>query len=117
MMKILHLFYLDLSIYMLFGNSEKYDFYRMSFSGGEQGAIVEQTAVNEDNPKYVTEGGNDTRDKVFLLSIGEVGNPEYGFCEDYYTHSVSRCREASDYAYVRGAWAGNCEWWLRSHRR
>ena len=96
------------------------EFYVTAFSGGEQGAIVEQTVVNEDNPKYGTEGGNDTRDKVFLLSIGEAENPEYGFCEEYSTYSVSRRIKASGYAHARGAWinsgnyAGNCYWWLRS---
>lgn len=41
------------------------NFYGMAFSSNEQGAIVEQTIVNADNPYFGTEGGNDTRDKVF----------------------------------------------------
>lgn len=100
-----------------------HDFYGTAFSSGEQGAIAEQTVVNEDNPSFKTEGGNDTRDKVFLLSIGEMKNPEYGFCEEYSTHSVSRRIKASDYAHARGAfvnsgnYAGNCVWWLRSPGR
>lgn len=97
-------------------------FYGRAFSGGEQGAIVAQTVVNKDNPYYDTEGGNDTYDKVYLLSIGEVTNPNYGFCENYSTYSASRRVKASDYAHARGAWvnnssndfAGNCYWWLRS---
>lgn len=96
-------------------------FYSTAFSSGEQGAIVEQNVVNEDNPEYGTEGGNDTRDKVYLLSIEETTNPDYGFCEDYSTESASRRLKTSDYAHARGAWnrddssyAGNCWWWLRS---
>ena len=54
--------------------------------------------VNEDYPVYGIEGGNDTLDKVHLLSIGEVINPTYGFCDDYSTYSVSRCVQESDYA-------------------
>ena len=97
------------------------DFYSTAFSGGEQGAIVEQTVVNKDNPVYGTEGGNDTRDKVFSLSIDEVLSPDYGFCEDYDTDSVSRRVKASDYAHAMGAYIdtsafyrGNSLWRLRS---
>lgn len=97
------------------------DFYGTAFGSVEQGAVVEQTVVNEDNPLYNTEGGNDTRDKVYLLSFSEAMNPDYGFCEDYDTYSVSRGVKASDYAHARGAgvntdtnYAGNCFWCLRS---
>ncbi len=97
------------------------EFYGTAFSSGEQAAIVAQDVVNEDNPNYNTEGGNDTRDNVYLLSIGEVTNSEYGFCENYSTHSVSRRVHASDYAHARGGWIntdstynGNSWWRLRS---
>ena len=94
--------------------------YGTAFSSIEQGVIVTQDVVNEDNPYYNTEGGNDTRDKVYLLSIGEVTNPEYGFCENYSTYSASRRVQASDYAHAKGASAdsnsyeGNSWWWPRS---
>lgn len=97
------------------------DFYSTAFSSGEQDAIVQQSVVNEDNPVYGTEGGNNTMDKVYLLSIGEVRNPEYGFCENSYTWSASRRMQTSDYAHARGVekatgsgYEGNCWWWLRS---
>ena len=95
-------------------------FYQTAFSSAEQGAVMEQNVVNDDNPYYGTEGGNNTNDKVYLLSIGEATNPAYGFCEDYGTYSASRQLKASDYAHARGAsiaindYAGNCWWWLRS---
>lgn len=78
------------------------DFYGTAFGSAEQGAIVGQTVVNEDNPDYGIEGGNDTTDNIFLLSIGEAANPEYGFCEDDSIYSVSRRMQASDYAQARG---------------
>ena len=99
------------------------DFYGTAFSSAEQGAVVEQTVVNEDNPYYNTEGGNNTKDKVYLLSIGEVTNPSYGFCENYSTYSASRWMQTSDFAHARGAFTysssntggnANTYWWLRS---
>lgn len=96
-------------------------FYSTAFSSAEQGAIVSQDVVNGDNPDYGTEGGNNTTDNVYLLSIGEVTNPAYGFCETDSTYSASRCLKASDYAHARRTWedtssayAGNSWWWLRS---
>lgn len=96
-------------------------FYETAFSSGEQEAIVAQEVVNEDNPYYGTEGGKDTRDNVYLLSIGEVTDPAYGFCRDSDTNSASRWIQASDYAHAmgvnidnNGAYRGNSLWWLRS---
>lgn len=104
----------------------KNDFYETAFNGSEQGAIVPQTVVNGNNPEYGTEGGNDTIDKVYLLSIGEAENLDYGFC-DIGIGSASRRMQPSDYAYKRGVHTyadngasnhesneGNCLWWLRS---
>ncbi|MDD6035308.1 MAG: DUF6273 domain-containing protein [Lachnospiraceae bacterium] len=48
------------------------DFYRTAFSEKERASIAETLVRNADNPEYGTEGGNDTRDKVFLLSIEEA---------------------------------------------
>lgn len=104
------------------------DFYGTAFSSEEQGDIVQQTVVNEDNPYYdYGVGGNNTTDNIFLLSIGEVINPKYGFHKDkgFHNdlHSASRWVQATDYAHAMGAeiysWAnekltGNCCWWLRS---
>jgi len=98
-------------------------FYNEAFSAAEQSAIVTQTVVNDDNPYYGTEGGNNTNDKVYLLSIEEVTNPAYGFCEDYSTYSAGRWVQPSAYSRARGAYTynssytggnDNCYWWLRS---
>ena len=91
-------------------------FYMTAFDSNERDAIITKDVVNEDNPLYGTEGGNDTKDNIYLLSIGEATNPEYGFCEDYSIHSVSRRLQPSDYASAMGSMAeneGNIHWWLR----
>lgn len=99
----------------------KDSFYQTAFSSSEQSAIELWHVVNEDNPYYGTEGGNTTTDPVYLLSIGEMTNEEYGFCSDDTTESLSRRLQTSEYAYARGAWRstwsgyeGKCWWWLRS---
>lgn len=48
------------------------DFINEAFSSSDQKYILTVTISNPDNPKYGTEGGNDTEDKVFLLSIDEA---------------------------------------------
>lgn len=42
------------------------------FSISEKEKIVTTTIVNDDNPDWGTEGGNNTEDKIFLLSIAEA---------------------------------------------
>lgn len=98
-------------------------FYHTAFSSNEQNAIVAQNVVNDDNSTYGTEGGNNTTDKVYLLSIDEVKNEIYGFCSDYGNWSASRWIQPSNYARARGTFTNigsstgindNCWWWLRS---
>ena len=43
-----------------------------TFSDEEKARIVERTVINNDNPWYGTPGGENTEDKLFLLSIEEV---------------------------------------------
>lgn len=82
---------------------------------------MNSTVVNADNPTYGTAGGNDTTDRVFLLSIDEVAKSEYGFSTDYSTYDKARRAKTSTYAKAMGCWAnyntkyaGNAWWWLRS---
>lgn len=90
------------------------NFIDTAFSDGEQGAIVDTTVVNDDNGSI--EGGNTTTDKIFLLSIEEVQNADYGFTDD-------SSRIATNTAYVAGGGkigggmlgVGEADnWWLRS---
>ncbi|MCI8992663.1 MAG: hypothetical protein HFG80_08105 [Eubacterium sp.] len=97
------------------------DFYGEAFRSEEQDAIVRQTLANKSNPEFGVTGGNNTTDDIFLLSMEEVTNPEYGFCEDYSTCSASRQMQASDYTGAMGTfitstgdYTGNSWWWLRS---
>ena len=92
-----------------------------AFSPEEQSAIKTTNVVNNDNPENGTEGGNDTEDKVYLLSLDEVTNPAYGFASH---DSISATRVAVNTAYTAGGGeiengymngAGNEDyWWLRS---
>lgn len=68
------------------------DYYKNTFSEEEKAAILECELKNPDNLSYGTKGGNDTRDKVFLLSIEEA--------EKYIMNDRDRST---------GTW-----WWLRS---
>ena len=92
-----------------------------AFSGSEQSAIRTTNVVNDDNPEYGTEGGNNTSDKVYLLSIDEVTNPAYGFSSDDSKHDESRKAKNTEYTKAQGTYtatdgeyAGNGNWWLRS---
>ncbi len=97
------------------------DFYNTAFNVTEQAKIKTSTVVNEDNPWYGNDGGNNTSDKLFLLSYCEVMNPAYGFSSDQYNHDTARRSQASDFAKSNGLWfytdssyLGNSYWWLRS---
>ncbi len=83
-------------------------FYNAAFTSEEQAKIVTSTLSNNDNPTYGTEGGNDTEDKIFALSIDEA--------EDYFSGSSSRKAYTTDYAHAKGYdySDGSDWWWLRS---
>ena len=96
------------------------DFYNTAFSAAEKSAIKTTLVVNEDNPEYGTEGGNNTNDKLYLLSLREVMTPSYGFPSDL---DASKTRETkhTEYTKEQGAWTSESEeyrtngwWWLRS---
>ncbi len=62
----------------------------------------------------------DTQDRIFLLSLQDVTNPEYGFAGTE-TDDPARYRTVTDYARAIGAWTsvaaesdGTGRWWLRS---
>ena len=43
-----------------------------TFSAADRARILEVTLTNNDNPWFGTDGGNDTTDYIFLLSVEEV---------------------------------------------
>lgn len=84
-------------------------FYDAAFSVEEQAMIKETTVMADKNPEYATNPGNNTVDKVFLLSITEV--------EKYFGTDEERQCEATSYAVANGAnedYKGDYIWWLRS---
>jgi hypothetical protein len=56
--------------------------YDIMFNNNEKNLIVETLIFNDDNPQFNTSGGNDTVDKIFLLSIDEA--------DKYFSNDSSR---------------------------
>ena len=95
-------------------------FLNTAFTSAEQAAIKNTSVVNENNPYWNTEGGENTTDKVYLLSIAEASNTAYGFNGEFGTNSETRV--ATNTAYVAGkdgmSAVGEADcWWLRSPGR
>lgn len=100
-------------------------FYQEAFSPAEQLAVSTTTVENmEKNPQSGANFRNDTQDKVYLLSISEVGNTAYGFDSAFANESNTRCSKGTAYARAQGAlisalvgsdnYTGNVWWLLRS---
>ena len=101
------------------------NFINTAFTLSERSAIKTIEVVNEDNISFGTEGGNNTSDKIFLLSENEVYNSStalsYGFIKNSSTHDEARRCKSSTYAKATGvhsdtdtSYIGDCDWWLRS---
>ena len=92
------------------------NFINAAFGAAEKGAIADTTVVNDDNSTTGIEGGNNTTDKIFLLSIAEVSN------KSYFTNDKSRQALSTAYAYGGGKTGSTGQrngsqpyyWWLRS---
>ena len=89
------------------------EFYSTAFSSKEQKYIAKTSISNADNPLYGTDGGKTTKDKVFLLSIGEVTTY---FNSDPDKEDFLRRAKVTDYAKAQGAEVNGQYgyWWLRS---
>lgn len=100
------------------------EFYNTAFTTKEQESIL-LTKVENPDSKYGYDGGNDTQDKVYLLS-GEESRKYLGQ-EVYVDKTIGWRNEKAHtkptaYAVAQGvmAWKhnmwydGNCEWWLRT---
>lgn len=90
-------------------------FINSAFNSDEQALIPETNVSADTNPKYSTNPGNATKDKIFLLSISEVNK--------YFSSDEERVCTVTDYAKAQGAYTsdnhtvdgkGACWWWLRS---
>ena len=88
------------------------EFYNTVFDDSIRDAIVTTNNSNPSNSKFRTYGGNDTRDKVFLLSIDEANK--------YFETGIYRAASGTEYAKSTRLYVaddGNSWWWLRSPGR
>lgn len=93
------------------------EFLDAAFTNKERNAIQDTLVSTNDNKNYKTDGGNDTIDKVYLLSYDEVQNNAYGFQSGAKNKSKSRQMKVTPAALVDGYARednGNTCWWLRS---
>lgn len=104
------------------------NFIDTAFSTAQKNAIKTTKVENRNNIHYGSagQGGNDTSDKIFLLSEREVYNTDdakkYGFVLDGEVYDEARRCKCSTYAYAMGTWRniedseynGNTLWFLRS---
>lgn len=87
-----------------------------AFSASEQGAVLESLVVNEDGAKG-SEAGADTRDKVYILSIYEVIDPDLGFPTDWKDKGGTRVALNTEYTRSKHASTDpdmSGTWWLRT---
>ena len=77
-----------------------YEFYNTAFSYDEKALIPTVTVTADKNPSYKTNAGNDTQDKIFLLSVSEA--------EKYFSSDDERICDSTAYAEYSTAW------WLRT---
>ena len=86
------------------------EFYDTAFNEEEKGLIALTKVKNADHPTYGTEGGKDTEDRVFLLSLGEA--------ERYFEDDEDRRAFPTEYAIAQDVYVnddlGTVWWWLRS---
>lgn len=70
------------------------DFYKEAFTSGQKNMILETELVNEDNEEWESEGGEDTVDKVFILSHSELVKYFPGVEKRYVTHTYRHAGES-----------------------
>jgi hypothetical protein len=75
-----------------------------SFNTNESNRILNTEIVNFDNPYFGTNGGNSTRDKVFLLSISEF--VEYFGGENKFKSKLARWRQQIPGGIVQAPYGG-----------
>ena len=83
-------------------------FYNQAFGAKHQEMIVSSTVSADSNPSYGVNPGNDTTDKIFLLSIAEA--------EKYFAERKFRSCRPTAFAVRNGGYNVDnyCWWWLRS---
>lgn len=100
-------------------------FYLEAFNNTEQNTILAKKNLNKENLEYGATGGNDTVDKVFLLSVDEVN--KYFSQKDMQNENKKLATKGTEYAksvnnkgynlrvFDSSRWyGGNSSFWLRS---
>ena len=84
------------------------DFINEAFDSDEQDRILLSGVGADKNPDYLTSPGNNTTDKIFLLSIVEA--------KKLFGSNEERQCKATAYSCTKGEAdeTNNCNWWLRS---
>ena len=110
-----------------------YNFFMTAFDNDQQDAI-KKSKVTQSDSLFITSKsarGDDTEDKIFLLSDSDVYGTDkaesYGFSFSRFASDKARKCKSSTYAKAMGVMAykanlpnsdsadkGNCQWWLRS---
>ena len=99
-----------------------HDFYETAFSDAQKSNIRNDVAIDyevwdADESAYFVE---ETYDKVFLLSAGDICEESYGFNWKWDYHDDARLGEGTDYAKSQGLWfsredpLGVSPWYLRA---
>lgn len=98
-------------------------FINTAFTKEEQNDLVESDIHTEDNTLWGGNipGGEDVKDKIFLLSIEDTLTEKYGFSSDAMKLDAAKRLQPTDYAFAMGTWLGtyndyygNCWWMLRT---
>ena len=77
-------------------NYSEDNFLNNAFTETERNAIMTVPVENTRNPIYFTDGGNNTVDRVYLLSYDELNDPAYGF--ENLENTDTRKAESTQYA-------------------
>lgn len=90
-------------------------FYNTAFTSEEQGLINNTLVMNENLSGFDVDSGEDTIDKVFVLSMSDVQDNKYGL----YWNTATKANY-TDFAKMNGlniskdSYENNSSWWLRT---
>lgn len=83
------------------------DFFNSTFTDAEKKTIPTVTLENKNNPRHNTPGGNDTRDKIFCLSVEEMekyyGKYNWYNGEEMFGYNQNLIHSPTKYAISSGA--------------
>lgn len=86
------------------------DFYETAFSGTQRSRIRLTITPADKNPEYLTPAGEDTTDRIWLLSLSEV---EQYLIDTPYAPCLVTPYAIQNQAYIATA-QGECWWWSRT---